>query len=156
MFGSASVFRCSHFQPLGRQSLAFTAAALLLVPPVACQCADGSVRPFCSPGRCASSTDKACHGDKGYCATTQTGGCCQKKHPPTGPVASKSTCCKLIVQDSPPVTIPVMSDSPVSSICEAWLIAPATDLTATHWWHAPLATPPPPVDIVITQLRLTI
>jgi hypothetical protein len=140
----------------GSRSLAFTAAAILLVPQFACQCADGSVKPFCLPSNCDSSIKLTQHS----CCQQRQMGCCKVAHAtPCGSAASSASCCRLIVDAQTPATTPVVVDHVLWLATDGVLLILPLDhpgLTFAQWRHARLDASPPPIDLVITQLRLTI
>ena len=147
----------------GSRSLSFAAAFILLVPHFACHCADGRIKPFCLPGHCGSCkagcSGHSCCSGKTRCAKQQASSCGHQGKSESQPSAHKAPCCRLVVEAQTPITAPVVADSSLSQTCDSWLIGDTADLSqlaADRWQHAPVDASPPPLDLVITQLRLTI
>ena len=152
------------FRLASARSLAFVAAAFLLIPHFACHCADGRIKPFCIPGRCdrvcgSSSGEKAsCCSERSCCARQARNDGDSKQGDPSEPTASTVPCCALVVDALTSVTAPVTVDfSPIPAV--AWVADRPVELAsliANRWRHAPVDSFHPPDDIVIRQLRITI
>jgi hypothetical protein len=150
-------------------------AFLLVIPHFACRCADGRIKPFCIPGRCTdcetTGTGRGCSGRQGARCCSKTT-CCAKATCCTEPKAtvpshqqseeptvSQLPCCKLVMQSSPPVTQHTVTEFIPSIDLHDWIVDLPVDpsrLAFVLWQHRLVDDSPPPDDLVITQLRLTI
>lgn len=75
------------------------------------------------------------------------------------PTASSVPCCRLVVEAQTPVTPPVVADFIPSVAVDTWLVIESVDLSRLAfvvWQHLLIDASPPPDDLVITQLRMTI
>jgi hypothetical protein len=153
------MIRSRYLWRVSSRQLAVVAALLLLVPPVACQCADGRIRPFCLPLYCLDSASQVCHATQSCCSGNESHSCCQQTNLPGGPTASKTPCCRLIVQDQAPITLPTVSEGRTVDSLDVWFVDPVLDCSNLAVSPARLESldfSPPPLDLVIVQLRLTI
>jgi hypothetical protein len=65
----------------------------------------------------------------------------------------------LVVDAPTPLTAPIVVEFAPAPIIDYCCIAQSIDfsrITIAHWQREAIDTSPPPIDIVITQLRLTI
>lgn len=146
-------------------------AILLTVPHFACRCADGRIKPFCIPGRCTdcdtTGTGRGCGGHHGasccaksnYSAESESSFPSHQRSEESAPTVSQLPCCKLVVQPSPPVTQHVVTKFIPTIAALDWLVEQPLDtsrLAFVVWQHRLIDDSPPPDDLVITQLRLTI
>jgi len=162
VFGLRYILRNRQIRLLGGRATAFAAAVLLVVPSFACHCSDGHIQSFCLPGHCTSCCrDSAQHS----CCRART--CCEKNQDENcghgngykEATAGKLRCCHLVIGAPTPATTPVAVDFVPSQVVDSWLVSQLVDLLGLAIGHRQQAladTSPPPIDLVITQLRLTI
>lgn len=147
MFRLGNLLSSDRTRLIGGKLIALVVAAFLAAPSFACHCADGRVKPFCIPGHC------------GDCSEGHS--CCQadKSETCSGPTASKIPCCQFVIDAATPATTSAVAKVAQSPVVDSWIHSQAVDLlcaTVANVRRAHIDISPPPVDIVITQLRLTI
>lgn len=153
------------FRLAGSRTLVVAATFFLLIPHFACQCANGQVMLFCLPGHCGAMCAGASCGEgrvccqKKHCCHQAKGSSGSKKPSHTVPSASRHPCCTLVWEAQTPVTVPAVADVDTAPTMAIWVLHQPIDLAGVErqpCQHVPLDPCPPPIDLVIAQLRLTI
>lgn len=149
-----------------RRPLAALLSLVLLLPNFACRCADGTEIPFCVPGGCGRcQAPRSSPAPHACCAKQIKRSCCSqaKTHGPDYGcrLTGEGRCCQLVIHSQSECPAPQkvrLQSHGLLAYCSALEPLPGVIAAVVNPLGSSLdpGQRPPPLDLVIAHLRLTL